>query len=101
MPIGKEKGLRKNPLRLLDCKNGECKKISKNAPSILDYLCDDCKAHHNTLKSILNKLSIKFKENSRIVRGLDYYTKTVFEFVSDDIGAQSTVCGGGRYDKCI
>jgi len=91
----------KNPLRLLDCKEEGCKKINADAPSILDYLCDDCSAHFETLKEYLALAGISYEINPRIVRGLDYYTRTVFEFVSDNIGAQGTVCGGGRYDGLI
>lgn len=91
----------KNPLRILDCKNPECKEIVKGAPSILDYICDDCKAHFEKVKSYLNACGVPFKVDDKIVRGLDYYTKTVFEFVSENIGAQGTICGGGRYDGLI
>ena len=91
----------KNPMRILDCKNEECKAITANAPSILDYLCDDCKAHFNKLQSLLKAAGVEFKINPRIVRGLDYYVKTVFEFVSEEIGAQGTVLGGGRYDGLV
>ena len=91
----------KNPLRILDCKNEECKKIVENAPDILDYLCDDCKAHFNKVRELLDLAGVEYKIDSKIVRGLDYYTKTVFEFVSENIGAQGTVCGGGRYDGLI
>lgn len=91
----------KNPLRILDCKNPDCKEIVKNAPSILDYVCDDCKNHFEKVKAHLLNCGIDFKVDDKIVRGLDYYTKTVFEFVSDNIGAQGTICGGGRYDGLI
>ena len=91
----------KNPLRILDCKEEKCKAITKNAPKILDFLCDDCKAHFEEVQSILTDLGIKYVVNSGIVRGLDYYTRTVFEFVSTDIGAQGTVCGGGRYNNLV
>lgn len=91
----------KNPLRILDCKEEECKKITAGAPTILDYLCDDCRTHFEDVKSLLTAQGVEFTVNSGIVRGLDYYTKTVFEFVSTDIGAQGTVCGGGRYDGLI
>ncbi len=91
----------KNPLRLLDCKEEACKKINSGAPSILDYLCEDCSAHFKALKEYLALAGISYEINPRIVRGLDYYTRTVFEFVSDSIGAQGTVCGGGRYDGLI
>ena len=93
--------LDKNPMRILDCKSPICKEIAKDAPVVLDYLCDDCKQHFEGLKKRLDALNIAYSVNPRIVRGLDYYNKTVFEFVSGDIGAQSTVCGGGRYDGLI
>ncbi|MGN0806316.1 MAG: histidine--tRNA ligase [Candidatus Coproplasma sp.] len=91
----------KNPLRMIDCKEEGCKKITAGAPKILDYLCPDCKAHFEKVKSLLTGLGVEYTVNPDIVRGLDYYTRTVFEFVSTDIGAQGTVCGGGRYDKLI
>lgn len=91
----------KNPLRILDCKNPECKKITANAPKITDYLCDDCKAHFGKVQKLLSLAGVDFAIDPNIVRGLDYYTKTVFEFVSENIGAQGTVCGGGRYDKLV
>lgn len=93
--------LDKNPLRILDCKEEDCKKINEDAPVILDYLCDDCKKHLSDLKKGLETLEIPYVVNPKIVRGLDYYTRTVFEFVSNDIGAQGTVCGGGRYDNLV
>ena len=93
--------LEKNPLRILDCKNPECHEIAKDAPVVLDYLCDDCRAHFEGLKKRLDALNILYTVNPRIVRGLDYYVRTVFEFVSSDLGAQSTVCGGGRYDGLL
>lgn len=93
--------LDKNPLRILDCKEEACKKINAAAPSVLDYLCDDCRAHHEELKSLLTETGIAFREDCRIVRGLDYYTRTVFEFTTDTIGAQGTVCGGGRYNGLV
>ncbi len=91
----------KNPLRLLDCKEEGCKKINENAPSILDYLCEDCHAHFEAVKNYLALAGIEYEIDNRIVRGLDYYTRTVFEFVSSAIGAQGTVCAGGRYDGLI
>lgn len=91
----------KNPLRLLDCKEEACKEINAEAPSILSHLCPDCKAHFDKLQSYLQAAGIEYEIDQRIVRGLDYYTRTVFEFVSTSIGAQGTVCGGGRYDKLI
>ncbi len=93
--------LEKNPLRILDCKSPICKEIAKDAPLGLDYLCDECKEHFEGVKQRLSLMGIAYRVNPRIVRGLDYYTKTVFEFISNDLGAQSTVCGGGRYDGLI
>ena len=93
--------LEKNPMRILDCKNPECQDIAKDSPVILDYLCEECKEHFEKVKEYLDLNDVKFKVNPRIVRGLDYYTKTVFEFVSDNIGAQGTVLGGGRYDGLV
>ena len=93
--------LDKNPLRILDCKKPDCKEVAKDAPVVLDYLCDDCRAHFEGLKKRLDALGVPYTVNPRIVRGLDYYVRTVFEFVSSDLGAQSTVCGGGRYDGLI
>ena len=93
--------LDKNPLRILDCKEERCKQIAADAPVILDYLCDDCKKHHNQLCSALQAAGVKYTIDPHIVRGLDYYTRTVFEFISTAIGAQGTVCGGGRYDGLV
>ena len=93
--------LEKNPMRILDCKSPVCKEIAKDAPVILDYLCEECSTHFEKLKSYLTAMAIDFTINPKIVRGLDYYTKTVFEFITTDIGAQGTVCGGGRYDGLI
>ncbi|MDR0919227.1 MAG: histidine--tRNA ligase [Oscillospiraceae bacterium] len=93
--------LEKNPMRLLDCKSPVCKDIAEKAPIILDYLCNDCKEHFEELKQHLDILHIKYTVNPKIVRGLDYYTRTVFEFVSENIGSQGTICGGGRYDGLI
>ena len=91
----------KNPLRLLDCKEETCKKINASAPSIIDYLCEDCNAHFTELRAYLDLAGIQYEIDPRIVRGLDYYTRSVFEFVSTSIGAQGTVCAGGRYDGLI
>ncbi len=93
--------LDRNPMRILDCKSPVCSEIAKDAPVVLDYLCDDCRDHFEKVKKYLDAMTIKYEINPRIVRGLDYYTRTVFEFVSDEIGAQGTVCGGGRYDGLI
>ncbi|MBR2441595.1 MAG: histidine--tRNA ligase [Clostridia bacterium] len=91
----------KNPLRLLDCKEENCKKVNANAPTILEYLCEDCKAHFDEVRACLDLAGVEYEVDPRIVRGLDYYTRTVFEFISTSIGAQGTVCGGGRYDVLI
>ena len=91
----------KNPLRILDCKEEGCKAITANAPKVTDYLCEDCAAHFEGVKKNLELRGIEYEVNSQIVRGLDYYTRTVFEFVSTDIGAQGTVCGGGRYNGLV
>ena len=88
----------KNPLRLLDCKEEKCSAIAKNAPVVIEHLCDECHDHFEGLKKTLDAMGVDYTINTKIVRGLDYYTKTVFEFVYDGIGSQGTVCGGGRYD---
>lgn len=90
-----------NPLRVLDCKDEKCIEVLKNSPKTIDFLCGDCNSHFEKLQSYLKISGIDFKVNPKIVRGLDYYTKTVFEFISSHLGAQSTVCGGGRYDDLI
>ena len=99
-PTCKER-LDRNPMRILDCKSPICSGIAAKAPVVLDYLCDDCHDHFEAVKAHLTAQGIDYTVNPHIVRGLDYYTRTVFEFVSGDIGAQSTVCGGGRYDGLI
>lgn len=93
--------LERNPLRILDCKSEACSKVAVGAPVGLDYLCEDCKSHLEAVGRYLDGMEISYGINPRIVRGLDYYTKTVFEFVSGRIGAQGTVCGGGRYDGLV
>ncbi len=93
--------LEKNPMRILDCKSPVCKDIAKNAPKITDFLCEECDDHFKKVQAYLDAANIEYTVNSSIVRGLDYYTNTVFEFISDSIGAQSTVCGGGRYNGLI
>ncbi len=93
--------LDRNPMRILDCKSPVCSELAKNAPVVIDYLCDDCREHFEGVKNHLDAAGVKYTVNPQIVRGLDYYTRTVFEFVSGDIGAQSTVCGGGRYDGLV
>ncbi len=87
----------KNPMRILDCKEHKCKEITKNAPIILDFMCEECDTHFNNVKKYLDGLGINYTVDPGIVRGLDYYTKTIFEILNDDF----TVCGGGRYDKLI
>ena len=86
-------------MRILDCKEGNCKKLNEGAPIILDYLCEECKEHFKKVKSSLDKLGIQYKIDPQIVRGLDYYTKTVFEFVSEE--EDYTVLAGGRYDELV
>ena len=93
--------LEKNPMRILDCKSPVCQEITKDAPVILDYVCDECSAHFESVKKYLDVMNIEYTVNPKIVRGLDYYSRTVFEFVSTEIGAQGTVCGGGRYDGLV
>ena len=89
----------KNPMRILDCKEKRCKEFNQGAPMMIDYLCDECKEHFENVKAMLETLSIDYQIDSGIVRGLDYYTKTVFEFVDDKSGL--TVLGGGRYDGLV
>lgn len=90
-----------NPLRVLDCKNDSCRAVCENAPRTVDNLCDVCNAHMTKLENCLSAAGIEYTIDPHIVRGLDYYTRTVFEFISEGIGAQSTVCGGGRYDGLV
>ena len=91
----------KNPMRILDSKDPDDKKFSEGAPYMLDFLCDECRDAFEDLKKDLEALGIPYEVDPNIVRGLDYYTKTAFEFISEDLGAQSTVCGGGRYDHLV
>ena len=93
--------LEKNPLRLLDCKNPDCHDIAVEAPKTVDHLCEDCKNKFDTLLRALDAMKVEYVIDSSIVRGLDYYTGAVFEFIAEGIGAQSTVCGGGRYDGLV
>ncbi len=90
--------LGRNPMRILDCKSPVCSEIAADAPVMIDFLCDDCAAHFEQVKGYLDAAQIAYTVDPHIVRGLDYYTRTVFEFVSDALGAQAVVCGGGRYD---
>jgi histidyl-tRNA synthetase len=91
----------KNPLRLLDCKKSSCQEIAKTAPKIPDYLCQECQLHFQSVQKYLGAMSIPFQLNHRLVRGLDYYTRTVFEIEPRDKGGQSTLGGGGRYDNLV
>ena len=93
--------LGRNPLRLLDCKEAGCAALAKEAPKTVDSLCPACRAHFEAVKQSLTAMGIDFTVDTSIVRGLDYYTRTVFEFVAEGIAAQSTVCGGGRYDGLV
>lgn len=93
--------LERNPLRILDCKSPVCGALAKDAPKLIDFICEECSEHFNTVKSLLDGMGIAYTVDPDIVRGLDYYTKTVFEIASNDIGSQSAVCGGGRYDGLI
>ena len=93
--------LERNPMRILDCKSPICAEIAKDAPKMIDYICDECKDHFNGVTSRLDAIGVPYVINPTIVRGLDYYTRTVFEFVSTQIGAQGTVCAGGRYDGLV
>ena len=91
--------LEKNPMRILDCKEKICKELNQGAPAIIDYLCKECKEHFDSVKNMLTALGIKYVVDSGIVRGLDYYTKTVFEFIDEKEGY--TVLAGGRYDGLV
>ncbi len=91
----------RNPMRVLDCKNENCQKITKDAPNMLQYLCPECDSHFKRVQSFLKAAEIPFTLNLRLVRGLDYYTKTAFEIQSESIGAKGAICGGGRYDELI
>ena len=93
--------LGKNPLRLLDCKNPDCALLAKSAPKTVDHLCESCSLKFDMLKASLDAMGIEYVVDPSIVRGLDYYTGAVFEFIAEGIGAQSTVCGGGRYDGLV
>ena len=89
----------RNPLRILDCKSPICKEITENAPAVTDCLCDECREHYEQLNRGLEKIGAVVVHDNRLVRGLDYYTKTAYEIQSGDLGAQNAVCGGGRYDN--
>ena len=91
----------KNPMRILDCKSPQDQELVQGAPMMIDFLCDDCKKAFEELQQNLDAIGIPYVINPKIVRGLDYYTKTAFEFVTNSLGAQGTVCGGGRYDNLV
>ena len=91
----------KNPMRIIDCKSDICKDIVKDAPKLIDYICDECKEHFELVKKNLEAMGIEYHIDPMIVRGLDYYTKTVFEIIADNKNSNSTICGGGRYDGLI
>lgn len=90
-----------NPIRVLDCKNDKCQILYANAPKLISHLCEGCQSDFDTLKTILDQHNIAYEIDTNLVRGLDYYSKTAFEFVSDNIGSQSAIAGGGRYDRLI
>ena len=90
-----------NPIRVLDCKNQTCQSLLTNSPKLMDNLCGECDTDFKKLTDLLDKADIKYKVDTNLVRGLDYYSKTAFEFVSNEIGAQSAIAGGGRYDKLV
>lgn len=96
-----QRRMERNPLRVLDCKSKSCKDAVKDAPVIVDYLCDPCREHFGKVKNTLKTLKVSYSTNPRLVRGLDYYTKTTFELVSTNLGAQNTVAAGGRYDGLV
>ena len=91
----------KNPMRIIDCKNHNCQENIKDIPFMIDYICEECSTHFDKLQEYLREMDVNFVVDKTIVRGLDYYKKTVFEIISNDIGSQSTVCGGGRYDGLV
>lgn len=96
-----QRRLQVNPLRILDCKQNKCKELAADAPSMLDNLCGDCKSHFNSVKENLDTVGIPYKINPKIVRGLDYYTRTVFEITTNELGSQNAVAAGGRYDGLV
>ena len=96
-----QKRFERNPLRIFDCKSANCHEATKGAPTIEDYRCDNCKNHFNSTLNYLDKLNIPYVKNPKLVRGLDYYTKTAFEIISKGLGAQNAIAGGGRYDKLV
>lgn len=93
--------LERNPLRILDCKNERCRQLTADTPSILDYLCDHCADHFTRVRRLLDRLGMAYQENPRMVRGLDYYTQTAFEFIAESVGAVGTIAAGGRYNGLV
>jgi histidyl-tRNA synthetase len=93
-----QKRFDENPMRILDCKNETCRTLNTDAPKISNHLCDACDTHFRKLQSLLDQMNITYEKDDNLVRGLDYYTRTVFEITSDDLGSQNAICGGGRYD---
>jgi len=93
--------LEKNPLRVLDCKEASCQALTAQAPSLHDFLCQDCRDHFQQVRKLLDQVQVKYKIQPKLVRGLDYYTRTVFEVINHDLGAQNAICGGGRYDGLV
>ena len=93
--------IKTNPIRVLDCKNEKCQAVLTDSPKLIDYLCKECDPDFKQLTELLDKAGIGYEVNSNLVRGLDYYGKTAFEFVSNEIGAQSAIAGGGRYDRLV
>ena len=96
-----QKRFETNPLRILDCKQAKCQKLIEKVPAAIDTLCPECRNHFNAALKVLGDQNIKYKINNRLVRGLDYYTKTTFEIVSHKLGAQNAISGGGRYDTLV
>ncbi len=96
-----ERRKKTNPIRVLDCKNENCRRLLQKAPLLIDHLCENCQDDFAVLKAILDRFHIDYSVNPKLVRGLDYYSKTAFEFVSSEIGAQSAIAGGGRYDRLV
>lgn len=96
-----QRRLERNPLRLLDCKNKQCQELTEDVPLITETLCDDCGSHFDKLCRLLDAAHVAYRLNPRLVRGFDYYTKTVFEVLAGDLGSQNALCGGGRYDGLV
>jgi histidyl-tRNA synthetase len=93
--------LERNPLRILDCKNESCREVSDGAPDVYPHLCDECRDHFDSVRTGLDAIGASYRLDKKLVRGLDYYTKTAYEILSGELGAQNAVCGGGRYDNLV